>query len=153
MTSNSWGDLEIRRGIINTHTIWYLIIVIILRVLYNPLSLITAPCEKATYDVGIQTYDSLSRINIKKENDTKTNQTQTTKKKPPVRRVFIYYSTNDVKVSTTSKLIDLHTFISNIGGNLGLFVGFSFLSGLFCIYDLVALRRQYIEQVLSPWIH
>ena len=118
--------------------------------MYNQLFLITAPCEKATYDVGIQTYDSLSSINIKDQDETKTTQNQTEEKKPPFRYQFLYYSTTEVKVSTTSKLIDFPTFISNIGGNLGLFVGFSFLSGLFCIYDLVALRRQYIEQVLSP---
>ena len=54
------------------------------------------------------------------------------------RNLYLYYGTTDVKVSTTSELIDFSTFISNVGGNLGLFLGFSVLGTFFFIYDFVA---------------
>ena len=86
----------------------------------------TAHCEEATFDVGIQTYDALSKISINEEGNN--------------RAISIYYATTDVKVSTTSEVIDFPTFISNVGGNLGLFVEFSILGGLFFIYDFLAAR-------------
>ena len=86
----------------------------------------TAHCDQATFDVGIQTYDALSKISINEEGNN--------------RAISIYYATTDVKVSTTSEVIDFPTFISNVGGNLGLFVEFSILGGLFFIYDFLAAR-------------
>ena len=83
-------------------------------------------CKKATYNVGIQSFDRQSFINI--ENKDKDDQ----------RAILIYYSTTTIKVSTTSKLISLSSFISSIGGNLGLFVGFSFLSVFFLIYKFLS---------------
>ena len=86
----------------------------------------TAYCDQATFDVGIQTYDALSKISINDEGNS--------------RAISIYYATTDVKVSTTSEVIDFPTFISNVGGNLGLFVEFSILGGLFFVYDFLAAR-------------
>ena len=88
----------------------------------------TAHCEQATFDVGVQTYDALSKISINVDARD--------------RPISMYYATTDVRVSTTSALIDLATFISNVGGNLGLFVEFSILGGLFFIYDFLASRFQ-----------
>ena len=81
-----------------------------------------AHCQKPTYDLGIQTYDDLSQMAIRKEN---------------INRVSLYYGTTDVRVFSTSALIDLPTFISNVGGNLGLFIGFSLLGAFFSIYDFI----------------
>ena len=53
------------------------------------------------------------------------------------RYLQIYYATTDIEMSITSKMMNLPTFISNVGGNLGLFVGFSVLGGMYFIYDLV----------------
>ena len=92
--------------------------------------LFIAHCQKSTYVIGKQTYDSFSAIKIKWDHDDES-----------LRILSIYYETTNVKVSTTSELIDLPTFISNVGGNLGLFVGFSVLGGLFFIYDLIAEAR------------
>ena len=86
----------------------------------------TAHCEQATFNVGVQTYDALSKISIGEEGSS--------------RDISIYYATTGVRLSTTSALIDLSTFISNVGGNLGLFVEFSILGGLFFIYDFLAVR-------------
>ena len=53
------------------------------------------------------------------------------------RRMMISYATTGIKVTTTSKLIDVSSFISSVGGNLGLFVGFSFTSMFFIMYDKI----------------
>ena len=89
-------------------------------------------CKKSSYEVGIQSFDKLSMINIVDNKDGIKN----SKKESP-RAIFMYYSTTDIKVSTTSKLISLSSFISSIGGNLGLFVGFSFLSTFFFFYNFL----------------
>ena len=96
-------------------------------------SFYTAHCEQVTFDVGIQTYDALSKINIREEEDSIDEEED-------ARDISIYYATTGVRVSTTSALIDLATFISNVGGNLGLFVEFSILGGLFFVYDFLAVR-------------
>ena len=116
--------------------------------------LLSAHCATSAYDVGIQTYDQLSFVNIGEDisndtseksynlNDTSKSKQKTKKPKkaniPSTRTLGIYFATTDVKVYTTSYKIDLNTFISNVGGNLGLFVGFSVLGGLFFIYDFIA---------------
>ena len=51
------------------------------------------------------------------------------------RTVLLYYSTTNVKVSSTSLKVDFNTFVSNVGGSLGLFIGFSVLGGFYFIYD------------------
>ena len=122
----------------------------------------TAHCQKATYDIGWQTYDALSQITIQKDtpdksnkrkdaeqelkreknettaNNTKTQTINVDNEIENYRYLSLYYGTTNVKVSTTSELIDFPTFISNVGGNLGLFVGFSVLGGFFFVYDFIA---------------
>ena len=114
----------------------------------------SAHCQTSVYDVGIQTYDLLSFVkvggdisNATTETSSNVNDTNKPKSKPKktkkskissTRSLNIYFATTDVKVYTTSYKIDLNTFISNVGGNLGLFVGFSVLGGLFFIYDFIA---------------
>ena len=92
------------------------------------------PCQRSAYEVGIQTYDKLSGVNIQQNI---TNSTDTEENEVNLQ---IFYGTTDVKVSSTSFKIDLATFISSVGGNLGLFVGFSVLGGLFFIYDIFVSR-------------
>ena len=104
-----------------------------------------AHCETPIYDVGIQTYDQLSGIYIKEKasngTNTSKNDTATNNSEPVLYRYLsFYYGTTDVKASTTSLKIDFNTFISNVGGNLGLFVGVDILGGLFFIYDFIASR-------------
>ena len=96
------------------------------------ISLFTAFCKKSAYNVGLQSFDRLSFINIEE-----TTNDENTAKKDSSRAIFMYYSTTDIKVSTTSKLISLSSFISSIGGNLGLFCGFSFLSSFFYVYRII----------------
>ena len=53
------------------------------------------------------------------------------------RHVFLYYSTTDETTMTSELMIDLPTFISAVGGNLGLFLGFSFMGVVFSFYNMI----------------
>ena len=111
----------------------------------------SALCHKSSYHVGIQTFDKLSIVSIdekqqpnstmdheKEKYETSTNHGENeqgaTNKNKPSRTILLYYSTTNVRISSTSKLISLSSFISSIGGNLGLFVGFSFMSVFLFVY-------------------
>ena len=114
-------------------------------------NLFLAMCKKSSYVVGIQSFDKLSMINIQEGKDENDNSTEA-----PARAIYLYYSTTDIKVSTTSKLISLSSFISSIGGNLGLFVGFSFLSTLFYFYNFLERAFQTQKSALDSntcWIY
>ena len=52
-----------------------------------------------------------------------------------IRLLSIEFITVDEVVYSSDRLIDIANFISSVGGNLGLFLGFSFLSLLFQFYD------------------
>ena len=53
------------------------------------------------------------------------------------RNIWMYYTTTAISTFETDKLIDFSTFISAIGGNLGLFLGISFVGVLFSLYDWI----------------
>jgi hypothetical protein len=65
------------------------------------------------------------------ENGNKTNATAFD------RSLVMYYTTAEVKTYSSERIIDLSTFISSTGGNLGLFLGFSFLGMFFSFYEWV----------------
>ena len=56
----------------------------------------------------------------------------------------IYYSAAATKVSKIINLIDVATFIGSVGGNLGLFLGFSFLGGLYAACEFLSKIKQNI---------
>lgn len=87
------------------------------------------------YDVEIQTYDKWSGPRPMNPNST-------------LRRISIYYYKTTVQVSTTSKLFSFSSFISSIGGNLGLFVGFSFISAILFICNMIEDATNNISFVL-----
>ena len=91
----------------------------------------SAFCQTTTFDVGMQSYNNQSVLSIKDPDDNSTKQ------KESGRYINIYYSTTNIKISTTSKLLNLSSFVSSVGGNLGLFVGFSFLSAVTCLFKLL----------------
>ena len=53
------------------------------------------------------------------------------------RSINMYYTTADVATFTEDQLIDFSGFVSAVGGNLGLFLGFSFLGMLFSLYEYI----------------
>ena len=49
--------------------------------------------------------------------------------------IFLRFSTMEVSISTEVPLVDLDTFISGVGGALGLFLGFSIIDTLLALYS------------------
>ena len=98
------------------------------------LFIFPAPCKTTTYDAGILKFQQ-NPYGVW-HNKSKTNSTSFN------RTVAMYYTTSDVTTFTEARLIDFSGFVSAVGGNLGLFLGFSFLTMLFDLYD-------YIENSLS----
>ena len=118
-----------------------------------------APCQVATYQVGVSKYEALSGLYIENESDKDIESSTAEIKNGPnetndeydyddgdddyfddcgdydCRTIYLFYTTTDVKVFTTSVKVDFNTFISNVGGSLGLFIGFSVLGGFFFVYD------------------
>ena len=56
------------------------------------------------------------------------------------RSIYLYYTTADETTLSSEVLIDFASFISAIGGNLGLFLGFSFMGMIFELYDWIEAR-------------
>ena len=86
--------------------------------------------DKNSVPVGATIEDSDSTGNIERLN----------KKEHGVRYINLFYTTTDVKVSRTSLRVDFNTFISNVGGSLGLFIGFSDLGVFYFIYDAISSK-------------
>ena len=93
-----------------------------------------APCKTTTYEAGILKFQQ-DPYGVW-HNKSKTNSASFK------RTVAMYFTTTDVTTYTEARLIDFSGFVSAVGGNLGLFLGFSFLGMLFDLYG-------YIENSLS----
>ena len=61
------------------------------------------------------------------------------------RYVYLYFTTPDETTYSSELIIDFPTFISSIGGNLGLFLGFSCMGVLFPLYEWMEVR--YIKSI------
>ena len=101
------------------------------------------------YPVGVTTYNSNSIVDVEynkrkgdvvKVNPIESASGEITINEDNSRRIMIFYSTTGIKVSTTSLRVDLNTFVSNVGGSLGLFIGFSVLGGFFFVYDVISSK-------------
>ena len=92
----------------------------------------------ATYQAGFSTYDAKSKLELEHDDE---NHIEDDKYGPNTRTIVLFYTTTDVKVSTTSLKIDLNTFVSNVGGSLGLFIGFSVLGVFFFINDVICSKN------------
>ena len=84
------------------------------------------PCKTSSFLMGVNSVNKQSSIGFDNVED--------------YRYIDISYSKTIVTVKTISKLIDFPTFISSVGGNLGLFVGFSFINVLFFFYELTETK-------------
>ena len=56
------------------------------------------------------------------------------------RYVYVYFTTADETRYESDRLVDFSTFISSIGGNLGLFMGFSFMGMIFALFGWIERR-------------
>ena len=95
-----------------------------------------APCQLAKYSVGFTPLDDNSAIDL--QDPPRTDDVDVDNNEP--RLINLFYSSTDVKVSTTSLKVDFNTFVSNVGGSLGLFIGFSVLGGVFFVYDIISSK-------------
>ena len=110
------------------------------------------PCEFVKYEAKTLLYDKFTSISIVP--DTKTPKTcldedkhqnhigacgNQTIEDNDTRSIVLYYSTTEVKVTHQELLINFSTFVSAVGGNLGLFIGFSFLGVFSSLFDLIKL--------------
>ena len=88
------------------------------------------PCAFKTYDLDTIIYDKHSQMgHLMMKNlleaykiPISTSQESTL--------LFINYQSLDTEVSQRVKILDASSFIRAVGGNLGLFIGFSFLDSL-----------------------
>ena len=66
------------------------------------------------------------------------------KEEPSVHELWIEYSTLHVTIGQEVPLVDNHTFVSEIGGGLGLFLGFSMVEFVMVLYRL-AMRLPWLS--------
>ena len=66
------------------------------------------------------------------------------KEEPSVHELWIEYSTLYVTIGQEVPLVDNHTFVSEIGGGLGLFLGFSMVEFVMVLYRL-AMRLPWLS--------
>ena len=96
--------------------------------------LLSAPCNTFTFEVDTLQFNRIPSDAW--ENFNKTNTTAFD------RSLVMYFTTADVNAYSSERMIDLPTFISSTGGNLGLFLGFSFMGILFSIYE--GVQQQFL---------
>ena len=69
------------------------------------------------------------------------NLNQSTKAKfSDPRYIYLYYTTADETTLSSEVMIDFAGFISATGGNLGLFLGFSFMGMIFELFDWIEAK-------------
>ena len=91
----------------------------------------------ATYESG-QTSEASTR---EQEEDSLENVNRSTKVGYAQRRdIYLYYTTADETTLSSEVMIDFPGFISATGGNLGLFLGFSFMGMIFELFDWIEAR-------------
>ena len=90
-------------------------------------NLFLAPCKTTTYESNLLQM-------MQNPFDMWGNQRKVNSKSFE-RIISMYYTTSDIATYTENRLIDFSGFVSAIGGNLGLFLGFSFLGILFSFYE------------------
>ena len=52
----------------------------------------------------------------------------------------IEYESMNVKIRSEVPMVDFNTFVSAVGGSLGLFLGFSLIGSLFYVYNFIQVK-------------
>ena len=89
---------------------------------------ILVPCTSTTYGVKAREYGNDSIITEYIKHSYKKRCNISIKEDMETKSVWISFPSTNVLLSEEIGLNDVYDFISSIGGNLGLFIGFSFLS-------------------------
>ena len=92
------------------------------------------------YEAATLSYDKYASLSVAPETLT-TNASKLEngqyQGKDENKQIYVYYSSTEVNVLTEEFILDFSNFISAIGGNLGMFIGFSFLGFFSWFYDMV----------------
>ena len=108
------------------------------------------PCIFYRYETNTLSYDEFATLSINPEiEEDSIAQDQTTVKHEDSKRskkptnvpkfIMFYYSTTELKIETKELLLNFPNFLSAVGGNLGMFIGFSFLGFFSSFYDMMKL--------------
>ena len=110
------------------------------------------PCEFVRYEAQTLSYDKFSSFTIIPNNNEANNlsdENQTAGEEEDKMIIFYYYTT-EIEVITVDLLINFSNFLSAIGGNLGMFIGFSFFGCFAAAYDAI---NRISKQVNSNKVH
>ena len=108
------------------------------------------PCIFYKYETNTLSYDEFATLSISSEIEDNSNDRDkiTIKHKDSERSegstnvpkfIMFYYSTTELKIETKELLLNFPNFLSAVGGNLGMFIGFSFLGFFSALYDMMKL--------------
>ena len=108
------------------------------------------PCIFYKYETNTLSYDEFATLSISSEiegdshgKDQITNEHKDSKRSKGSTSVpkfiMFYYSTTELKIQTKELLLNFPNFLSAVGGNLGMFIGFSFLGFFSAFYDMIKL--------------
>ena len=89
---------------------------------------ILAPCDASSYKIEIHEYDLDSIITKYMHKYYQSLYNLVPPENTTTITTFISFMTTDVTLSEEVKLNNFPDFLSSVGGNLGLFLGFSFLT-------------------------
>ena len=90
--------------------------------------------------ISFDKYSGISPISVLdniKSNTSEKIAMNSVSKPLKTSEIYIFYSTTDIRVESVETLVDFNSFISSIGGSLGLFLGFSFWGFLSFFYDCI----------------
>ena len=100
------------------------------------------PCEFIKYSAETLAYDRSSSLSISPHTPIEEEYIG----------IFFMYATTEIKVITEELLINFSNFVSSVGGNLGMFIGFSCFGVFSWTYDLIKefLDRKRRRKPQSP---
>ena len=98
------------------------------------------PCEIVKYEAKTLSYDKYSSLSVVPQNQIMNSsnlEERIGKELMDSKYVYFYYSTTEVPVLYEEFILDFCNFVSAIGGNLGMFIGFSFLGFLSWLFLMI----------------
>ena len=96
------------------------------------------PCSVTKYEMETITYDRFSQMAHNLIQTWFQLHNITSYRAEGSISLWFSYQTMDISVSQRVKILNASSFISSVGGNLGLFIGFSFLDSLFVVFKWIS---------------
>ena len=92
------------------------------------------PCRDVKYEARTLSYDRNTFVSINPDIEPPNSVVKDREEAKNGTEILFYYSTTSIQILTEDAVINFSNFVSAVGGNLGLFVGFSFLGFFSCFY-------------------